>query len=140
MIALDASVIIAALSSWHDRREAAEAAINKALNARAGVVIPAHALFEAYSVLTRIPPPRRLTPGEAFALLRASFSTVRIAVAPARFVWSMFGSLAATGLGGGITHDAVILAAAESAGATSLLTLNARHFQRLNSHIRIEVP
>ena len=140
MIALDSSVIVAALSSWHGERDAALAAIDKAMASRKGIVVPAHALFEAYSVLTRMPPPRRLSTTGAIGLLRDNFSSAVIAMVPTRSIWGLVEGLASGEMAGGIIYDAVILASAESAGASTLLTLNPRDFERFNSHIRIVVP
>ena len=55
MIAVDTSVAIAALSPWHDRHaDAADAC-------REGAAIPAHALLECFSTLTRMPEPLRIS-------------------------------------------------------------------------------
>ena len=48
MIAADSSVVVAALLDWHEAHEASRQAAQ-------GAVIPAHALAETYSVLTRLP-------------------------------------------------------------------------------------
>ena len=140
MIALDSSVIVAALTSWHRKREAAAAAVEKALGSRSGVIIPIHALLEAYSVMTRIPALFRLLPAEAWELLSRNFAHVRLAMLPASAIWPLLAALSSADLGGGSMYDAAILAAAESAGASALLTFNVRHFERLRPHIRIEEP
>lgn len=140
MIALDSSVIVAALLSWHDRHEAAARAVERALSSKEGVLIPAHALVESFAVLTRLPAPHRLLPAVALELLRENFATVRIAALPARNVWPLVDRLALLGLGGGIAYDAVILDSASEAGATSLLTLNERDYDRLDSRMRISAP
>jgi predicted nucleic acid-binding protein len=59
---------------------------------------------------------------------------------PARSTWQIIADLADAGVVGGAIHDASILKTAENAGATSLLTLNPRDFERFNSQIRIDVP
>ena len=137
MIALDSSVLIASVLTWHDEHAAAAAAVARALTSRAGVVIPAHALFEAYSVMTRMPDAYRVSPRDAEAFLRENFSMARIASFPSRSVWPLLARLAGEELGGSITYDAAILAAAQDAGATALLTLNPRDFERLSPRIEI---
>jgi len=140
MIALDSSVIVAALLSWHNRHEAAARAVERALSSKEGVLIPAHAVIEAFAVLTRLPAPHRLHPAVALELLRENFASVRLATLPARNVWPLVERLSLLGLGGGIAYDAVILDSASEAGATSLLTLNERDYDRLDSGMRISAP
>lgn len=137
MIAIDSSVIVAALLSWHESHARAADALDRALGAKEGVIIPAHALVESYSVLTRLPAPHRLSAADTHMLLRDNFGRVRLASQPAPAVFPMLAELAAASLGGGIVYDAVILDAAARAGAKSLLTLNARDYERLPEQLRI---
>ena len=133
MIAFDSSVIIAALLSWHEQHAVAARALEDALGAKRGVVVPQHALFESYAVMTRLPPPHRLAPLSALSLLKDNFGHLQ----RSRSAWPILERLASEGLGGGITYDAVILDAAVEAGATELLTLNERDYERLSPKIRI---
>jgi hypothetical protein len=93
--------------------------------------------MESYSVLTRLPPPHRIAPADALLLLRENFKEVRLAAHGTRSVFPLLTQLADAGLGGGIVYDAVILDAAADAGATSLLTLNPRDYERLPDRLRI---
>jgi predicted nucleic acid-binding protein len=52
----------------------------------------------------------------------------------------MLADLASNDIAGGSVYDAAILRTAESAGATSLLTFNARDFERFSSQVRVRVP
>jgi predicted nucleic acid-binding protein len=140
MIALDSSVMIAALLEWHEKHDAAARAVERALSSKRGVLVPAHALMESYAVMTRLPPPHRLAPADALELLRANFDEIRLASLPTHAIWTVLRKLAAAGLGGGITYDAVILETARAAGATALLTLNERDYARLDPRIAIELP
>jgi hypothetical protein len=72
--------------------------------------------------------------------IRANFGLARLAACNVRTVWPLLEQLAGSGLGGGMTYDVVILRSATDAGATSLLTLNARGCERLEPPLRIEVP
>ncbi len=103
-------------------------------------MVPAHAMIESYAVLTRLPAPHRLAPATALELLRENFGPARLGSFNVRSVWPLLQQLASSGLGGGITYDALILDAAAEGGATSLLTLNARDYERLDSKIRILTP
>jgi predicted nucleic acid-binding protein len=140
MIALDSSVIIAALLAWHQEHEAAAAAVEKALASKDGAVIPAHALLESYAVMTRLPAPHRIAPHDALTLLRDNFRGTKLAALPTKAVWPLLDQLKTAGFGGGITYDAVILAAAHDGGATTLLTLNDRDYARLDPRITIARP
>lgn len=107
MIALDTSVIVAALLDWHEAHEPASQA------ARGGA-IPAHALLETYSVITRLPAPHRLTPGVASSLLAGWFPSERILMPGLGLVQSIVQRLADAGIGGGASYDALVgLTAAE---------------------------
>ena len=130
VVAVDASGMIAAVCSWHERHATVAAELERRLAARGRFAIPAHALVEAYAVLTRLPSPHRLSPADAWALLAANF------VAPAHVVAldgpahaALLERLAAAGTGGGRTYDALIAEQAVTAGATILVTLNPRHFE-----------
>ncbi len=136
-IALDSSVIVAALLSWHEKHHAAAKAVERALASKGGVVIPAHALFESFAVMTRLPAPHRLAPSDALTLLRDNFTSTRIATLTARNVWPILQKLAQLGLAGGLTYDAIILEAATDGGATELLTLSERDYERLEPRLRV---
>lgn len=140
MIALDSSVIVAALRTVDARHEAAVKAIHRATASKEGIVVPLHSLVETYAVLTRMPIPYRLSPADAFVLIRDTFGTSRLAAMNVRSLWPLLGALAASDLGGGLTYDAMILESCEHAGATALLTLNPRDFLRLSPSIEIRTP
>ena len=69
----DTSWMIAAVCSWHEHHEAAANEIESRLAGRAKMFIAAPALVEAYAVLTRLPPPHRLSPQTALTLLESNF-------------------------------------------------------------------
>jgi predicted nucleic acid-binding protein len=140
MIALDSSVMVAALLSWHEKHHSAARALERALTAKEGVAIPTHALIESYAVMTRLPAPHRLTPADALELLRDNFSSTHLASFNARSAWPVLQKLASDNLGGGIVYDAVILDSAADGGATSLVTLNLRDYERLSGTMRIVAP
>ncbi len=107
MIALDTSVVVAALVGWHEAHE-------RARQAARGGGIPAHALLESYSVLTRLPAPHRLEPGVASSLLAGWFPSERILMPGSGLVQSIVARLADAGIGGGAAYDALVgLTAAE---------------------------
>lgn len=107
MIALDTSVVVAAVLGWHEAHD-------QARRAARGGGIPAHALLESYSVLTRLPAPHRVAPGVASSLIAGWFPPERILVPSSELTRSVMGRLAAAGIGGGAAYDALVgLTAAE---------------------------
>lgn len=132
-VALDTSVVVAALLGAHEHHEAARRTVDDALARPGGAILPAPVLFEAYAVLTRLPPPWRLRVDVAEGLLRNTFDGHAIVVSlPDDAVWSVVRNLAQRGLVGGIAHDAHVAACAQAAGARALATLNRRDFARLD--------
>jgi predicted nucleic acid-binding protein len=129
--AVDTSILIAALCSWHEHHERALQALTAA--ERDGkLIVPAPALVEAYSVMTRLPSPHRLSPKDARAILSRSFEKkASIVGLTGSETWRLIRDTAASGVAGGRTYDATILACARKAGADRLLTLDLRDFRRL---------
>jgi predicted nucleic acid-binding protein len=97
----DSSITIAALVADHEARDLAEDALKQC------TTTIAHVAIETYSVLTRFPPPRRLTSADAAALIHArlpatyaALDASKYAKAPAR--------LATAAVSGGATYDGLI--------------------------------
>ena len=118
MIALDTSVVVPALCGWHEAHPAARVAA-------AGASIPAHALLESYSVLTRLPAPHRLRAEVAESLLSAWFPPARVLVPPAALQRTLLSRLVRAGIDGGAAYDAIVGLTAAGHGA-SLLTRDRR--------------
>ena len=133
--------MVAAVCSWHERHDPVATEIERRLASRARLAIPAHALVEAYAVLTRLPAPHRLAPADAWAVLSANFvEGARIVALDGPAHGALLAGLAAAGTGGGRTYDALIAAQVVTAGATVLLTLNGRHFEPPPAGITIIEP
>jgi predicted nucleic acid-binding protein len=139
MIAVDSSVVIAALLSWHEFHQRAFNALEKAI-ARRRLLVPVHSLVESYSVMTRLPSPHRLRPEIAYQLLHDSFGDARFVGSSPRKAWTFLGECAAAGIAGGRVYDAVIASAAVEARASELLTFNPRDFESFGDRIAIIVP
>ena len=129
--AIDSSCIVAALCEWHEAHEQVFDALNKAI-ARAQVVIPAHALVESYAVLTRLPPPHRLTAETAVNALSTLKENAHLAALPALAYWNFIGRVAEKRIAGGTSYDALILETARHAKVDAFWSLNTSHFARLN--------
>ncbi|HEV2063248.1 MAG TPA: type II toxin-antitoxin system VapC family toxin [Thermoanaerobaculia bacterium] len=118
MIAVDTSVIVPAFASWHEGHRAAAAVLERRPR------VPAHALIETYSVLTRLPPPHRAPAGLVADFLSERFNLPPLLL-PARAHMELIEQAAEAGLAGGSIHDALVAATARRAGAV-LLTRDRR--------------
>ena len=101
MIAVDTSVVVAGFASWHEGHAAAAAALRRAPK------IPAHALIETYSVLTRLPPPHRAQSALVASFLARTFGDATLALPSAEHV-RLVELCASLGIAGGSVHDALI--------------------------------
>ncbi len=131
------------MSSWHVHHIQSAREIERRLDDGHTLVVASPALIETYAVMTRLPPPRRLSPGTVMALLEANFAGAAIEVValdPSDYR-RLLGQAAVHGVAGGRTYDAVILACAIAAHADVLLTFNDRQFRSLAlGAIEIVVP
>jgi toxin FitB len=117
-VTADTSVVVAALSGWHENHEAAAAALE-------GVAaLPAQVLIEAYAVLTRLPGGLAVGPEDAAAVLASRFGEepLRLPGAERR---ALLSTLAAAGVGGGASYDGLVGLEA-AAHEQVLLTRDAR--------------
>lgn len=111
MIAADTSVLVPAFAGWHERHEAALAALSGEER------LIAHCALEVYSVLTRLAPPQRAHPGLVGAWLAQQFPDPPLvlgAEAHRRFTEQ----LPRRGISGGAVYDALVAWTAADAGAT----------------------
>jgi predicted nucleic acid-binding protein len=132
IVALDTSCIVALVSAWHEHHEVTTEALERRLGKGAKITVPAHALTEAYAVLTRLPAPNRISPTDAMNVLRENFGKdARIETLEPDEYWSLLHDAPAKGVYGGRIYDAIIAACARKAGARELLTLNLKHFESL---------
>lgn len=139
---VDTSCMVAAVSSWHGHHTEAAAEIERRLGARERLATAAHALAEAYAVMTRLPAPHRLSPADALALLEGNFMNgARVVALDAKGYRSLLRRAGRTGVAGGRTYDAIIAECALKARAAALLTFNPRHFAELEgAGVRVVVP
>jgi predicted nucleic acid-binding protein len=139
--AVDADCIIPVVCDWHVHHRAARAEIERRLDRGEIMAVPAHALTEAYSALTRFPAPHRLTPADAWSLLKTGFSDTgsMVSLTASQYV-AILKRLAGSGVGGGRVYDGIIAECALKAGARVLLTFNPGHFDPAPGSLRIMVP
>jgi len=141
-IALDTNVIVAGLLSWHEHYEVAAVQLIELLESKVEIVLPLPALVEAYSVMTRLPPPRRLASKDAIEILKGSFRhRVALVGLDGNEGWDLIEDLGQRSITGGTAYDGLILACARKGGARRLLTFNRSHFERIaTDEIEIVVP
>lgn len=116
MIAVDASVVVAAFASWHELHEPARATIE-----RDDVRLPA---LESYSVLTRLPPPHRAPARLVLEFLADRFPAPLLTL-DAEAHRHLLGDLGEARIDGGSTYDALVAVTAREAGAV-LVTCDRR--------------
>jgi predicted nucleic acid-binding protein len=116
--AVDSSVVIAAFATWHEHHAVA----SKAMAGRPRLV--AHAAVEAYSVLTRLPPPHRAHPSIIHAFMSERFSEPFLVLSEAGYQ-ELLATVAARQILGGPAYDALIAFTAAEHQAT-LLSLDQR--------------
>jgi predicted nucleic acid-binding protein len=102
---VDTSVAVALTVADHEHHETTFRTLGERRLGLAG-----HAAFETFSVLTRLPPPARRTPGAVARLLAVTFPASRFLGAKAAA--ALLGELSQAGIAGGAVYDALVGAAA----------------------------
>lgn len=101
MIAVDTSIVVAGFATWHEAHSSAASILARRPR------VPAHVLLEAYSVLTRLPPPHRAPAPLVAEFLAERFATGPLAL-PALEHARLVARAAAAGIVGGSIHDALV--------------------------------
>ena len=138
----DTTRIVAALLAVHPHHERAIAALVNLLDGGYDMVLVGHTLFEAYSSLTKMPPPLRIEPTAAVTAIAATFIGLGTVVGFEldECLGALRGFVEARVLGGRV-YDASIVACARARGAEILLTFNERHFRQFEGDgLKIVVP
>jgi predicted nucleic acid-binding protein len=122
--------MISAVCTWHVHHERAAQEIERRLREGETLVLAAPAMVEAYAVLTRLPPPHRISPADSWALLEGSFLMIsaELVALNAETYRNILQTAAGRGIAGGRLYDAVIVACAQAAYVDVLLTFNERQF------------
>lgn len=121
--------MIATVCSWHEHHVRAIEAVEERLDRGEEMIVAAPALVEVYAVLTRLPPPYRLSTTDALALLEDNFmNALKIVALDGKSYRTLLRQAPRENIAGGRTYDAVIAACALQTKATALLIFNERHF------------
>lgn len=115
MIAVDTSVVVALFATWHE----AHAEVAAALKGEREVRLPAHVALETYSVLTRLPPPHRVSPAPVAEFLDRRFDS-RWLELDAGGHRRLLREASGLPLHGGAIYDALVGGTAREAGARLL--------------------
>jgi predicted nucleic acid-binding protein len=108
---VDTSVVVAAFASWHEHHAAAD----REVDGKARLV--AQCAIEAFSVLTRLPPPHRVAAHLVRDFLATRFPDPYIEL-DATAYRGLIPRLVELGISGGAAYDALIAATARAAGGT----------------------
>lgn len=106
---VDTSAAIALIVADHEHHAQTRQALTGRVLGLAG-----HAAFECFSVLTRLPPPARLTASAASRVLAANFPKTQFLSAAAAS--TLFGALPGHSIAGGSVYDALVGACAREHG------------------------
>jgi predicted nucleic acid-binding protein len=129
----DTSILVAASLMGHPHYATFLASLSGADKSNAAC--STHTLAEVYSVLTRIPPPLRLTGDQALMVVEAIRSKMTCVTLTSAEYASMLRSAAARGIVGGAIHDALHISCARKVRATRIYTLNLRDFRRIDPEL-----
>jgi predicted nucleic acid-binding protein len=106
--------MIAAICAWHEHHEQAANEIQHRLDRREKMVVAAPALVETYAVLTRLPPPHRLSPEDTLALLEGNFlKSASVVALDMKSYQALLRQAPKHRVSGGQTYDAVIAGCAK---------------------------
>ncbi|MBA4181198.1 MAG: VapC toxin family PIN domain ribonuclease [Anaerolinea sp.] len=137
----DTSVLVPALQRWHQNHVSARTELRRRLDDGEHMLLAGHSLMECYSVLTRLPPPLRLAPRVVTELIQVSYVAKGAVVTLSADQYAdLLAELAASGIAGGRTYDAVIAATARAAGADVILTFNVRDFAGIADDMEVRAP
>jgi predicted nucleic acid-binding protein len=138
--AIDTSVLIAGVFEWHEDHTSCLTERRRWKRSKEKPYVPAHALLESYSVMTRLPAGLRLRADDAIEVMRGAYGDFPIAPSPTK-LWALMEHLAGEGITGGSVYDALILESALAAGAKELITLDSKAFERLaGDRLRVRPP
>jgi predicted nucleic acid-binding protein len=129
---IDTSVLVAGMLANHPHYNRALPILSSVLGGKIAAVVSAHSIAETYSVLTRMPPPLRISPTRARIAPEANvFSSMTVHALTAGDYRNLIEHLEFHKLTGGITFDAVIAWVAIQTQVDQIITLNVRDFRRI---------
>lgn len=127
---LDTSCLVAAVCAWHRFHDATRREIERRDAAGEKLILSAHSLAEAFSVLTRLPEPHRLRPSDALEVIEANWGQTGLVALTGPDYRATLRRCRDLGIGGGAVYDALIAACARKARVATLVTWDLDGFER----------
>lgn len=132
MVVCDTSVLVPAVVPEHSHHDPSRLFIERVVSKKIKGILSLHSLAEFFSVLTRTPLEAPVDPALALRMIRENlirhFTLVALGQRDyERAIERVIGS----GLRGGAVHDSLILQVAIKKKASSVVTWNKKHFERL---------
>jgi predicted nucleic acid-binding protein len=127
----DSNCIIAVLSAWHPRHSVTLLDLDGRRQRGDTMIVAAHSALEAFSVLTRMPSPWRVTPAEARTALEGGFLHAEMVALDVEGYRALIQDAPTASISGGQLYDALLVACAVRASVDTIVTFNLRHFQQL---------
>lgn len=127
-VLVDTSVAVPLVVTDHEHHRAVIDAVGNRVLGLAG-----HAAFETFSILTRLPPPARRSPGAVARLLAHNFPATLFLSGDA--AGELLARLSTLGIAGGAVYDALVGAAA----VQHRLTLMTRDRRAADTYRRLDV-
>ncbi len=135
-ILLDTSVLVAAMVEAHPAHGQGFAWLKRVIDGPDQGLVAAHSLAELYAVLTTLPVHPPISPLDAEQLIKRNITErLEIVFLSDRDYIQVIEHLAALGIVGGATYDALILRAADNAQVDLVVTLNEKDFRRVYPHL-----
>jgi predicted nucleic acid-binding protein len=127
---LDTNVVVAACLEEHEHHERALELLERVLGSEDSGFTSAHALAEAYAVMTRLPKPLRVAPKTAASLLDENIvKRFEVVALTGKEYVQLISEAGEAGWVGSLLYDALHVACAAKAGVDRLYSWNARHLQ-----------
>lgn len=137
---VDTSCLVAAVCTWHQRHADCSGEIRRRRAHGERMVVAGHSALETYAVLTRLPPPHRVSSEDARQVVLETVGDALVTLQPSGYR-RLLDQLAEGSVAGGRSYDALIASCALEARASVLLTLNEQHFRQFEAAgLRIVAP
>ncbi len=131
-ILLDTSILVAAMVEAYPAHEQGLAWLKRVTRGTDKGLVAAHSLAELYAILTTLPVHPSIPPSDARQLIQHNVvQNLEVVFLTDQDYLQVIEHLAALGIVGGATYDALILRAAANAKVDLIVTLNEREFRRV---------
>ncbi|MBD1857878.1 PIN domain-containing protein [Leptolyngbya boryana CZ1] len=135
-VLFDTNIIVAALSEAHEMHDRARPWLEQVqIDRTIEGFISTHSFAESYSILTRLPPPYRISPANAERLLSEDLTQFTRISLTAEDYQAVLRKVVQMNISGGGIYDTLIAYAALKANVDMLLTFNVKHFVRLGEEV-----